>query len=207
MYWGLTRRGQGESDKPESGYDTGTLVEDIKQFLDVMKIERVHLIGYSLAGDEVTRFAGLYPERIGKLVYLDAAYDRSGFLERLIKDPLARPLPSGKIAAALIKGTTESHPDYTKVNAPDLSFYVVYETHPELKDDVDSALRKQAEDYWNEYGLPFRREQIERFRKEVKKGRVIEFRHTNHGFFKDPKLQDEVVRTIQDFLLDLRLLS
>jgi len=53
---GLTRRGAGESDKPESGYDTGTLVEDIKQFLDVMQIYRVHLIGYSLAGDEITRF-------------------------------------------------------------------------------------------------------------------------------------------------------
>lgn len=73
----LTRRGHGQSDKPETGYDTGTLTEDVRQFLDALKIERVTLTGHSLAGDELTRFAGLYPERVDKLVYLDAAYDHS----------------------------------------------------------------------------------------------------------------------------------
>ena len=34
---GLTRRGQGESDKPSSGYDPRSLAEDIRAFLDVMK--------------------------------------------------------------------------------------------------------------------------------------------------------------------------
>jgi non-heme chloroperoxidase len=74
---GLTRRGHGQSDRPETGYDTMTLVEDIKQFLDAMKLGRVNLIGHSLAGDELTRFANLYPERVLRLVYLDAANDRS----------------------------------------------------------------------------------------------------------------------------------
>ena len=97
---------------------------------DTSPIQYLYLIGYSLAGDELTRFAGLYPERSGKLVYLDAAYDRSGFLARLSQDPLARPLPHGAVAAALIKGATESCPDYTKIKAPALSFYTVYETHP-----------------------------------------------------------------------------
>jgi non-heme chloroperoxidase len=74
---GLTRRGHGQSDKPETGYDTTTLVEDIRQFLDALSIQRVVLVGHSLAGDELTRFAGLHPDRVIKLVYLDAAYDRS----------------------------------------------------------------------------------------------------------------------------------
>ena len=34
------------------------------------------LIGHSIAGEEMTRFAGQYPDRVDKLVYLDAAYDR-----------------------------------------------------------------------------------------------------------------------------------
>jgi pimeloyl-ACP methyl ester carboxylesterase len=74
----LTRRGHGKSDKPEMGYDVDTLTEDVRQFLDAMKIERVTLVGHSMAGDELTRFAGLYPERVDRLVYLDAAYARSG---------------------------------------------------------------------------------------------------------------------------------
>src|SRR6478672_11581031 len=38
---GLTRRGHGESEVPDSGYDTATRVEDIRQFLDALKISRV----------------------------------------------------------------------------------------------------------------------------------------------------------------------
>lgn len=78
----LTRRGHGQSDKPRTGYDTETLVEDIAQFLDALKIKRVHLAGHSLAGDELTRFAGRYPERVGKLIYLDAANDRSALTDQ-----------------------------------------------------------------------------------------------------------------------------
>jgi pimeloyl-ACP methyl ester carboxylesterase len=74
---GLTRRGHGQSEMPEHGYDTATLVEDIRQFLDALKIERVVLVGHSIAGDELSRFAVAYPDRVSKLVYLDAAYDRT----------------------------------------------------------------------------------------------------------------------------------
>jgi non-heme chloroperoxidase len=77
----LTRRGHGQSEKPETGYDTGTLVEDVRQFLDALKIERVILVGHSLAGDELTRFGGVHPDRVIKLVYLDAAADRANFRE------------------------------------------------------------------------------------------------------------------------------
>jgi pimeloyl-ACP methyl ester carboxylesterase len=70
---GLTRRGQGQSSKSDSGYDTPQLVEDIKTSLDQMKIRRATLVGYSMAGNELAAFAGLHPRRVEKLVYLDAA--------------------------------------------------------------------------------------------------------------------------------------
>src|SRR5512138_1281884 len=60
----LTRRGKDPSDKPPSGYDTTTLAEDIKGFLDALQIDRVSLAGYSIAGDEETRFAALFPDRV-----------------------------------------------------------------------------------------------------------------------------------------------
>lgn len=75
--FGLTCRGHGQSEKPETGYDTGTLVEDVRQFLDALKIKRVILVGHSWAGDQLTRFAGEHPDRVVKLVYLDAAHDRA----------------------------------------------------------------------------------------------------------------------------------
>jgi non-heme chloroperoxidase len=149
---GLTRRGVGESDKPSGGYDTSTRVEDIRQFLDALRISKVSLIGHSMAGDELTLFATRYPHRIAKLVYLDAAYDRTpkGYLAGLT-DPTNRPdmmqrmrmealgmpeaedipvekMPAAKEWAILVathKAVFAFRPDYTKVQAPALAFYAV----------------------------------------------------------------------------------
>src|SRR5687767_12149238 len=73
----LTRRGHGESDHPETGYDVDTLTEDIRQFLDALGFEKVILAGHSMAGVELSHFSALYPERVLKLIFLDAAFDRS----------------------------------------------------------------------------------------------------------------------------------
>src|SRR5574339_235452 len=43
----VTRRGHGESDHPDTGYDADTLTEDILQFLDALGIQKVILAGHS----------------------------------------------------------------------------------------------------------------------------------------------------------------
>jgi non-heme chloroperoxidase len=73
----LTRRGHGESDHPETGYDIDTLTEDLRQFLDALGIENVILAGHSMAGVELSHFSALYPARVLKLIFLEAAFDRS----------------------------------------------------------------------------------------------------------------------------------
>jgi len=72
----LTRRGHGDSDYPETGYAPDTLVEDIRKFMDALHIGKAVLVGHSLAGVELTHFSATYPERVEKLVYLDALDDR-----------------------------------------------------------------------------------------------------------------------------------
>lgn len=74
----ITRRGYGASSRPPSGYDLATRVADLRAVLDSLHLTRVALVGHSIAGDELTAFAGSYPERVTRLVYLDAAYDHSG---------------------------------------------------------------------------------------------------------------------------------
>jgi pimeloyl-ACP methyl ester carboxylesterase len=84
----LTRRGHGDSDYPETGYDADTLIEDIRQFMDGLHIEKATLVGHSLAGVELTHFAGTYPQRLDKLIYLEALDDRRKEQEIFAHDPL-----------------------------------------------------------------------------------------------------------------------
>jgi pimeloyl-ACP methyl ester carboxylesterase len=73
----LTRRGFGDSDAPQAGYDRAALDADLVAVLDAWNAPRVTLIGHSLAGSELTHFAAHHPARVRALVYLEAAYDRS----------------------------------------------------------------------------------------------------------------------------------
>lgn len=71
------RRGHGQSDAPPGPYDNATLVEDLRLVLDSLGIAQAHLLGWSMGGNEITAFAGTYPERALRLIYLEAGYDWS----------------------------------------------------------------------------------------------------------------------------------
>jgi non-heme chloroperoxidase len=92
----LDRRGHGDSDYPETGYDPDTLTEDLRQFLDVLKINEVILAGHSMGYIELCHFTTLYPERVLKLIFLDAAYDSSSPETQAVlqQDPLPNILPA-----------------------------------------------------------------------------------------------------------------
>jgi pimeloyl-ACP methyl ester carboxylesterase len=207
----LTRRGYGESDKPKTGYDLPTLAEDVRQFLDAMKITGVNLAGHSAGGNELIQFASAYPKRTLKLIFLDAAYDRrevfaieakdSLLVPPPAKDPLSVPSLTDKIQAEYFKYMDEFKPDFKKIKAPALSFYAIFETHWALKPGADEATRKRAQEFIEKEVQPYQWRNIERFRKEVVNGRVVVMRGTHHYFYKDLKRKDEVVREMRDFLL------
>ena len=89
---GITRRGFGASSKPPAA-DVPTLVADIRAVLDKLKLGRVSLVGHSIAGDELTAFALAAPERCARMVYLDAAHDRSHLRDLLRSTPYPPPPP------------------------------------------------------------------------------------------------------------------
>lgn len=93
----LTRRGHGESDHPETGYDIDTQTQDLRQFLDTLGIEKVILAGHSMANIELSHFNALYPQRVLKLIFLDAAYDRASpsYKEMVESSPWRQIQPPG----------------------------------------------------------------------------------------------------------------
>ncbi len=92
--YALTRRGFGAS-APSSGYDMKTMASDILAMIDSLHLDKVILAGHSIAGDEMTRFAGIYPSRVDKLIYLDAAYDRTKVMQ-FVADFPAFPNPTAR---------------------------------------------------------------------------------------------------------------
>ncbi len=87
------RRGHGQSDRPAAGpYDNETLVEDLRQLLDSLGIKRAVLGGWSMGGNEITRFAERYPDRTAGLIYFEAGYDWSDSTEVRLFGNLPVPL-------------------------------------------------------------------------------------------------------------------
>ena len=222
---GLTRRGFGETDRPASGYDTATRVEDIRAFMDAQKITRAHLVGHSLAGDEMTLFASLHPTRVNKMVYLDAAYDRTKMLTcadelpaemappsalRMMREAMNCPgwadivvkdMPAPdvyNVQVSTMRSATKFRPEYAKVKAPSLSIYADAEV-PQLAGNVSEETRKKLEGYWKEKRAPLTRASIEEFRKEMKNGQVVEIKGSTHYVFVGP-FKDQVITLTKDFL-------
>lgn len=94
---GLTRRGFGGSDRSATGYDTQTLVADLAVALDQLGLERVTLVGHSIAGAEVHAFAAAHPERVRRVIFLESA-DFGCDDQPPIPPPM---LPSGRKLAGL----------------------------------------------------------------------------------------------------------
>jgi non-heme chloroperoxidase len=84
---GITRRGFGASAGAPPPNDLDSLVTDLRVVLDSLGFQRVTIVGHSIAGEEMTRFAEMYASRCAGLVYLDAAYDRSKVAEDAKEQP------------------------------------------------------------------------------------------------------------------------
>ncbi len=68
----LDIRGRGDSDKPESGYyDQWQYAQDVKQILDILKIDKVIFAGHSMGAQIGVIFANQYPERLSRLILVD----------------------------------------------------------------------------------------------------------------------------------------
>ena len=61
--------GWGRSDKPNIHYSFHLLANNTKKLLDSLKVGEAHVMGHSMGGMLATRFALMYPDRVGKLIY------------------------------------------------------------------------------------------------------------------------------------------
>ena len=221
---GLTRRGHGESEIPETGYDTATLVEDIRQFLDALKIQRVILAGHSFAGDELTRLAVVHPDRVIKLIYFDSAFDHSRVPESLRFKPLhgggPELLPTkeesesldgarrwisrlsgekrGRAMYSMMEGSYSEMHEYGKIKAPALAFFAIgYQKDVDRAETLPEPQRKTIREFLKAQ-RKYHEQEIEHFRREIPNGRVIVFTNAVHQF--PFERENEVLCEVRQFL-------
>ncbi len=102
----LDLRGRGLSDKPDSGYTMADHAADVLGLLDVLEIQQVALGGHSFGGLLALFMAAHYPERISRLVVIDAAGSMHPQVLELIKpsiDRLGKVLPSWEVCIETMK--------------------------------------------------------------------------------------------------------
>jgi pimeloyl-ACP methyl ester carboxylesterase len=71
--YALDLRGQGDSERPASGYDLSDLAADVVAFMDANQLKRVSLVGHSMGSFVAQRVALIAPERIDRLVLVGSA--------------------------------------------------------------------------------------------------------------------------------------
>jgi len=85
-------RGHGHSDwTNDGGYDVLDFVEDFAGIIRLLRLPPCPIIGHSFGGNIVTRFAGLYPDRVTRLVNIEGLGPSPVMMEReAAEDPLDR---------------------------------------------------------------------------------------------------------------------
>jgi pimeloyl-ACP methyl ester carboxylesterase len=81
-------RGMGLSSIPAGGYDKKTQARDIAGLLDALKVERADVVAHDIGNMVAFAFAAQYPNRVTRLVLMDAPVPGVGPWEEILKNPL-----------------------------------------------------------------------------------------------------------------------
>ena len=134
-------RGRGLSDKPPKGYFIEQHVQDIYCLLEDQKLERVTLMGHSLGAYISLAFAARHPDRVKKLILMDAGghlsqsrWDKVHVAIKPSVDRLGLVFPSFEDYTALLKQAPFLQP-WTRF----LDTYFRYEI-----EEVDGGVRSRT---------------------------------------------------------------
>ncbi len=218
----LTRRGHGLTDQVQGGHALAEAAEDARRLLDALGIARVHVVGHSMGGGEVSALAARHPDRVASVIYLDGAYDwadcptPAGSVEAASPERFASyedyvdfvcsVLPDdiwGPALDAMLRTSVDTHADGSVVDKlSDAAFAPFVQAlnafrHP-YSDITAPALAIYAvRDESQRADATWRADCRDRFAEETAHGQVIEM-HASHYLFLDHR--DDVLAAIREFL-------
>ncbi len=108
-------RGHGRSAKPDDGYDTMTVADDLVRLVEHLGLDRPVLVGQSWGGNVALEFAARHHSLVAGVACVDG-----GWIEPSARFPdwetcaarLAPPVLAGTPATAIERGLRTAHPDW-----------------------------------------------------------------------------------------------
>jgi len=82
-------RAHGKSGVPRSAWSVADVAEDYVRILDVLRVDRVILVGYSMGGMGAVHFALMYPDRLSSLILMSTSASAEPWIRRRELDALA----------------------------------------------------------------------------------------------------------------------
>jgi pimeloyl-ACP methyl ester carboxylesterase len=74
-------RGLGDSERPQTGYDTRTLADDIYQLVKKLGYSKIYIVAHDWGGPVAYSYAAAHPENVSKMIILDTLLPGFGFEE------------------------------------------------------------------------------------------------------------------------------
>jgi pimeloyl-ACP methyl ester carboxylesterase len=81
-------RGLGLSSKPPGGFDKKTQAEDVAGVMTALGVEQADVVAHDIGNMVAFQFAAQHPERVRRLVLIDAPVPGVGPWEEILKNPL-----------------------------------------------------------------------------------------------------------------------
>jgi len=139
-------RNSGKSDHPNKLINIEIFVEDLKNLMDFLKIEKTHIIGRSLGGIIAQKFAISYPKRVAKLILVNTTY--SGQMGEAIVKAMVNSTKQKKeepVKSYLDSARFLFHVSFRKQLEADLNrkFYNLFSANDLIKNSLENQITIQ----------------------------------------------------------------
>lgn len=88
----LSQRGHGESSRPDTGYGCGDMSEDLRAFMDALRLPTAVVVGHSMSATVAQRFAVDHQDRLAGLVLTGAfsTHRQTAAMREFVNTDIAR---------------------------------------------------------------------------------------------------------------------
>lgn len=171
-----------KSSYSDCSYDLDNYADELKKVLEVMKLEKVSLIGHSAGGRHVIHFTAKYPSMVHRLVLMNSAGLKS---PRMTEERLDR-------ARFYFAKFFASHKDVENILKPTFKNLYTSDLTEEIKE-----IKKRTLIIWGRKDTEMRVLKASKLNRLIKKSEVKIFEDLGHMTINEPEVYTEIFKFLK----------